>query len=230
MSAVDDRYNGSRRRRPQLNDEAADYVRQLILSGQLRSGEYIRPEALAQELEMSATPVREGLLSLRGEGFLFLEPRKGFVVAPLTADDIRDLFRAQALIAGELAYRACTRLDDRQINELREIQTRLIKAAEDRLYDDMEEHNYEFHRLINVAAGSAKLAWTLSLLTRNVPRRFYRSIPGWPAASMSEHSDVIDAFQRRDPDASRRKTEEHYDHAGALLAEHFDQMRESHSS
>jgi DNA-binding GntR family transcriptional regulator len=230
VSALDNGGDRAHRRRPQLNDEAADYVRQLIMSGQLQSGQYIRPEALAQQLEMSATPVREGLLSLRGEGFLFLEPRKGFVVAPLTADDIRDLFRVQALIAGELAYRACSRLEDRQVNELRGIQSRLMEAAEAQSADDMESYNNEFHRLINVAAGSVKLAWTLSVSTRNVPRRFYSSIPGWPAASMSEHSAIIDALQRRDPEASRRATEEHFDHAGTLLALHFEQMRSTLSA
>ena len=53
----------------------AGYVRELIMSGNLRPGEFIRQERIADELELSATPVREGLLSLRGEGFVELKPR-----------------------------------------------------------------------------------------------------------------------------------------------------------
>ena len=70
-------------RRGQLSDEVAGYVRELIMSGNLRPGEFIRQERIADELQLSATPVREGLLLLRGEGFLELKPRRGFVVAPL---------------------------------------------------------------------------------------------------------------------------------------------------
>src|ERR1700728_2398733 len=96
--------------RRQLSDEVASYVRELIMSGHLQPGDFIRQERIADELELSATPVREGLLCLKGEGFVQLKPRRGFVVAPLSAADIRDLFTAQALLAGELVGRAAVRM------------------------------------------------------------------------------------------------------------------------
>jgi hypothetical protein len=45
-------------RRGQLSDEVAGYVRELIMSGNLRPGEFVRQERIADELELSATPVR----------------------------------------------------------------------------------------------------------------------------------------------------------------------------
>jgi len=59
-----------KRRRPRLSDEAAAHVRELIISGQLTAGEFIRPATVAQEFDISATPAREGLLALQSEGFL----------------------------------------------------------------------------------------------------------------------------------------------------------------
>ena len=88
------------RHRPQLGAEAASYVRDLIVSGKLRGGDFIRAETVAQNLGISATPVREGLLQLRTQGLVRLEPRRGYVVVPLTGDDIRDVFTGQALLAG----------------------------------------------------------------------------------------------------------------------------------
>ncbi len=79
-----------KRRRPRLSDEAAAHVRELIISGQLTAGEFVRPETVAHELDISATPAREGLLALQSEGFLRVEPRRGFLVSPLSAQDIRD--------------------------------------------------------------------------------------------------------------------------------------------
>src|SRR6201997_233606 len=107
--------------RRQLSDEVASYVRELIMSGRLRSGEFIRQERIAEELQLSATPVREGLLSLKGEGFVELKPRRGFVVAPLSASDVRDLFTAQALLAGELVSRATAKLGPEGLVKLTDV-------------------------------------------------------------------------------------------------------------
>src|SRR5699024_6873484 len=87
--------------RPQLSEKATAHIRGLIMSGELQPGTLVRPETIGEELDISTTPTREALQSLRVEGFLELVPRHGFVVAPLTGQDIRDLFQVQALIGGE---------------------------------------------------------------------------------------------------------------------------------
>lgn len=213
-----------RPRRPQLNDEAAAFVREMIMSGQLQPGEFLRPDSVAETLGISATPVREGLLALRSEGFLLLEPRRGFVVAPLSAADIRDLFRAQSLLAGELAARAASRLQASDEEELDRLQEALADAAKEEDTDEMEVLNHNFHRVINRAADSRKLAWSLSVVARYVPSRFYAGIDGWPEASLVDHARIIKALHRRNAEASRSAMEAHVDHAGSLLAAHFDQL------
>src|SRR5881397_3995719 len=92
--------------RTQLLEEVAAYVRDLITSGNARPGQFLRIERIAEAVGVSQTPVREALLSLRSEGLVDLLPRRGFMVAPITPQDITDLFWAQSLIAGELAARA----------------------------------------------------------------------------------------------------------------------------
>ena len=96
--------------RQQLPEEVASYVRELIISGAVRPGEYLRMERIAEAVGVSNTPVREGLLALRSEGFVRLVPRRGFVVAPFTPQDVRDLFWAQAQLASELAARAAKKM------------------------------------------------------------------------------------------------------------------------
>lgn len=208
--------------RPQLSDEAAAYVRELVLTGQLRSGQFVRVDRIAEELEMSVTPVREGLLALRGEGFLELAPRRGFVVAELTEDDVRDMFWVQARLAGELAARATERLDAEQLDVLVELQGRINAALERGDLDEVEQCNHAFHRTINLAARSPKLSWFLRTATRYVPNRFYHRIGGWPDASRHDHTSVLDALRNKDAEAVRRAMEEHIVHAGQLLIAHAD--------
>src|ERR1700749_4065580 len=121
------------RPRGQPGDGGGSPVREQIMGGQLQPGEFVRQERVAEELELSATPVREALLQLKGEGFLELRPRRGFVVASLSPQDIRDLFTAQELLAGELVFRAAGRIGEDDLSELRRVleDTRKAVASDD---------------------------------------------------------------------------------------------------
>lgn len=212
-----------RPRRRQLSDEASSYVRGLIMSGELPPGTSVRPETIGEALDISTTPAREALQALRVEGFLELVPRKGFLVAPLTGEDIRDLFQAQALLAGELAARAAQRAADDDLRELEALHHELIAAARREDHDLLEEKNHAFHRQINQIAGSRKITWAMSLVTRYVPRAFYASIPGWPETTVEDHSALLEAIRARDPELTRSLMCEHIVRAGVQLAENFDQ-------
>ncbi|MFJ5956393.1 GntR family transcriptional regulator [Paenarthrobacter sp. NPDC092416] len=212
-----------KRVRPQLSDEASSYVRALIMSGSLRPGTQVRPEVLAEALQISTTPVREALQSLRVEGFLELVPRKGFQVAPLTGQDIRDIFRVQALIGGELAARATHNATDEDLAELEALHHELIAAAARHDHASLEEKNHAFHREINLLADSRKIIWAMGLVSRYVPRRFYSSIEGWPKATVDDHSKLLEAIRSKDATTARAEMEEHLMHSGELLAAHFDE-------
>lgn len=216
-------------KRPQLSDDAAAYVRDLIMSGQLPPGSSVRPEVIGGALGISTTPAREGLQALRVEGFLQLLPRRGFIVAPLTGQDIRDLFTAHALIAGELAARASDLADDSDIAELEALQHELLAAAQRRDLLLLEEKNHAFHRQINRIADARKIAWVIGLVDRYVPRLFYSSIEGWPQATADDHSTILEAIRSHDRDAARAAMARHIIHSGDLLAAQFDKRTVSDS-
>lgn len=208
--------------RPQLSQEAAAHVRALIMAGELKPGTPVLAETIAEVLGISTTPAREGLQSLRVEGFLELIPRHGFQVAPLTGTDIRDLFQIQGLIAGELAARATTAATSEDIEELDALHHELIAAARRHDQRVLEEKNHAFHREINVIAGSRKIIWALGLLSRYVPREFYSSITGWPQATVDDHALLLESIRSRDAEAARTAMHQHLIHAGELLADYFD--------
>jgi DNA-binding GntR family transcriptional regulator len=209
-------------RRRQLSDEVAAYVRELIMSGQVGHGEFLRLERIAEDLGISVTPVREALLSLRGEGFVTLEPRRGFMPAPLSRQDVQDLFEAQAYFAGELAARAAEKIAPAELEALERTQGLLERAAGDRDAEGIERANHQFHRVINLSAQSPKTAWLLQLVVRYAPRRFYPSIQGWPQASVDDHQIVLAALRAGDADAARNAMRAHIRHAGTLLIVHLE--------
>ncbi|HZZ52183.1 MAG TPA: GntR family transcriptional regulator [Pseudonocardia sp.] len=216
-------FRGNGRRRQQLPEEVASYVRELIISGRVRPGEFLRMEPIAEAVEVSNTPVREGLLMLASEGFVRLVPRRGFVVAPFTQQDIRDLFWAQAQLAGELAARAAKKITPEQIATLESILEQFDVAVERGDTEQVAELGHAFHRQINLAADSQRLALVLSSVVKHLPNRFYATIEGHVESTRNEHPLMVEALRERNVRKARSITEKHIlegaDHIIALLEE-----------
>ncbi|ACY99887.1 MULTISPECIES: GntR family transcriptional regulator [Thermomonospora] len=210
--------------RPQLGDEVAARLREQIMEGRIRPGQYLRLERLAAEFGISVTPVREALQSLRSQGFVLLEPRRGFVVAPLSRQDVQDLFWVQADIAAELAARAATTLTTGTLRELNAIQHAMGRSVEAGRIDLVEEHNHDFHRCINLAARSAKLAWSLGAVARYVPRGLYGRLPDWPRIALEDHRRILAALREADPEETGAAMRAHIMRAGELLIAHLERQ------
>lgn len=208
--------------RRQLSDEVASYLRQGIMAGEYASGQPIQAEAVGEALAVSATPVREALQALKAEGFLELTPRRGFSVAPLVARDIRDIFEAHALIAGELAARAAAAAEASDIERMESLHEELMAAANTGDHEALEQKNHEFHRLVYRLAGSDRLRWALGVFVKYVPRMFYSQIEGWPSTTARDHAAVINAIKLGDEEASRAAMATHIRNAGELLADHYE--------
>ncbi|ALJ19271.1 GntR family transcriptional regulator [Microbacterium sp. No. 7] len=211
--------------RRQLSDEVVSYLRQAIMAGEFAPGEAVRAEVVGEALEVSATPVREAFQALRAEGFLELVPRKGFTVAPLTAADIRDIFEAHALLAGELTARAARNATRADLDALEALHRELMDAAEGGDTALLEQKNHEFHRAIYRLAGSERLRWALGTFAKYVPRAFYAEIEGWPETTVADHGAVMTALVAADADAAREAMAAHIRNSGEKLAEHFAATR-----
>ena len=196
-------------RRQQLPEEVAAYVRELIMSGAVREGDFLRMERIAEAMGVSNTPVREGLLTLSNQGFVRQIPRRGFVVAPLTRQDIRDLFWVQAMLAGELAGRAAKNISAESLDRLDQIMNahEIARAKDDKRALDSLGH--AFHREINLAADSRRLAMVLGSVVRLLPLDFYAKIAGWVDAAHDQHPEIVQALRKGNATKARKLTERH---------------------
>ena len=197
------------RDRRQLPEEVATYVRELIISGQVRPGSFLRLEPIAEALGVSTTPVREGLLALRSEAFVRLIPRRGFVVEGFTPQDILDLFLVQADIASELAARTAIRISTEQLGELEAIERANEQAIDAGDNEAVARWGHAFHRAVNLAADSPRLANLLGSVVRQLPNRFYVAIEGQVLSIQHNHPLLIESFRARDPESARRHMREH---------------------
>jgi len=209
--------------RPQLAEDVARHVRRRIFDGTYVAGQYIRLDQLATELGVSVTPVREALFVLSAEGLLSQQPRRGFVVVSLTGRDLTDVANVQAHIGGELAARAAVNITDEQLRELEKVQTELEDAYASDDDDRAVRLNHEFHKAINVAADSPKLAQLMSQITRYAPESVFPTITGWPDQSTEHHRKLLAALEERDEDLARTLMSEHLAAGASPLIEHLTQ-------
>lgn len=213
---------GGLARRAQLSDEVAVYVREAVMSGQLRPGEFIRLDAVADRLGTSVTPVREALMQLRGQDIVKLLPRRGYVVAPLSRVDVEDLFDVQAHLSGELAERAARAIDPARIASLVAINRRLGRAVRANSPAEIEQAEIDFHRGVNAAAHSRKLAFLLGNASNYLPQHFYSADAQWRSAANRDHTEILAALRAADGKAARAAMQAHVLAGKHRLLAHLD--------
>ena len=98
------------------------------------------------------------------------------------------------------------------------------QAHEDGRTDQVEQLNHEFHRALNTAAESPRLAYVLRTFTLYAPRLFFAEIDGWSQASASDHRAIIAGLRAGDADQAADAMAEHV-LRGTLLADHVDRQQ-----
>lgn len=208
-------------RRRNLAEDVADHIRQEILAGRMRPGERIDQDAIATQLGVSRLPVREAIISLDQEGLIESIPRRGAYVTRLEREDIADHYQLFGQVAGLAAARAVTRLDDAGLAELIALHESM-HATED--LETQQRLNHEFHRLINTAAASQRIAGMLRLLSRSLPMPYVDFPQEWLREADRQHQEIIDAFRRRDTLAAQRAMEQHISASGRHAIDVLDAM------
>ncbi len=106
------------RRPPTAQEAVLAALRQAIGSGELRPGEQVRQDALAERFGVSRVPLREALKILEGEGSVTYLPHRGYFVAELSLADLEEVYRIRELLEEEAVRTAVPRLTADGLDEL----------------------------------------------------------------------------------------------------------------
>ena len=144
-------------------DQVKNILRDAIFAGELKRGDTLNINELAQQLGVSATPVREAMAILERDGLIELNPRRMAMV--LGADDqyIIGYYRIRKLLEGEAAYQAATHGKDRfpELNKILEMDAKAAQA-----YDRKRcsEANTAFHHILGEMSDNRRLSIMISEL------------------------------------------------------------------
>lgn len=193
-----------------LAQEVYRRLHEAIISGVYRPNQRLIETDLAEELDASRTPVREGLQRLEVEG-LVASVRRGWVVREHTADEIRDIYDIRVALEGHAARLAAERGTDEQLDEIAAIHRRSQDVSDEDGRSWLVDANNVFHEAIIAAARNDRLA---HLILRNRSYYFnYRLARLYSerdaSTSIEGHAAIVDALMRRDGRAAEEAVQQH---------------------
>jgi DNA-binding GntR family transcriptional regulator len=183
-----------------LREKILETIRDAILKGSMRPGERVSEPDLAERFGISRTPIREAFRQLESEGYLEVIPRKGAIVASLSARDIEEFYAIKIILEGFAARMAAEKLTDKEIERLEAINERLAQIADEGDVKGFFRVHNEFHEVFIRAAGNDKLLEMITQLVMRFKRLRLASLsqPGRMEISVEEHRNMIAAFKAHD--------------------------------
>ncbi len=199
----------------------AELIREMIVEDRLPPGTPIRERALAEQLQVSRTPLREALKILTAEGLVEHTPRRGVVVANPSDEEVRELLQLLGVVEAYAGELACASATEEEIREIKALHLEMLAAYTrgDRL--GYFKRNQDIHLALVRATGNRTLIDHHRTLNARVYRIRYvcnLKTERWESA-IKEHEAILEALGRRDPAATAALLKTH-------VLEAFEKMLE----
>lgn len=190
--------------RSRLADQVYELLKERILTRQLLPGERLSVPALAHELQLSRSPVREAVQRLVQEGLGTERPHSGAVVASADLRALIDLYLVRAELEGLSCQLAAAASDDQLITELEAIQDEHEAAHDAGTRSQMIRADVDFHARVARAADNPELTRMLEPVLQRMLLGMLEADRDWPVQAMAEHRGIIAALRAGDPSEARR--------------------------
>jgi GntR family transcriptional regulator of gluconate operon len=192
--------------------EIVTILRKEIISGRIAPGERLMEAELAETLNISRVPIREGIRTLVAEGLLYTEPHHGTFVVELTPKDIEEIYEVRLALECQAAVRLCrtmTEEDKIQLDQYIEAFRNESKEHDDvALYDlDMR-----FHETLCRLSGNQRLEKAWSQLGSQLRMCFAVFVQKYRFEDFPQrHQAIVDALKTRKPEIVTKVLKEHID-------------------
>ncbi len=218
---------GLLRRTPRLVDEVADRLRESIVDGTFPAGTPLPQVAMAAQLGVSRTPLREALRVLDSEGLVRSSDNRTVEVVEIGPDDLREMYELREVIDG-LAARLAARKGLSAQDEQRARHLLDEMAGSSDPYDPVRRNraHAEFHELFALASGNAKVQSFASLIRTSSAMLYLPLVRDIAAKNLAaanpdktykkflddaqaQHRDILEAVVERKPAAAEDEARRH---------------------
>ena len=173
-------------------------LRAAILSCALRPGAQIQERQLAEQYQVSKSPIRDALLKLEEQNLVEVMPRRGYRVKRISLTDARELYEMRQILERESIVRLIEAASNETLAELDTFRSLPPSVS----LPEWIEYNSAFHGFIAANCGNSRLGRAGCEAIEQYERLTYVSVTSSSELSLddfvAEHGAIIDAIQKRD--------------------------------
>lgn len=209
-----------------LTDNVYEAVKALVMDHAIAPGARVNIDALARQLQVSQTPLREALARLESDGLVTKEPLRGYSATPLlTWQQLDDLYELRLLIEPWAAGSAAANITPQGQERLQAELATCSEAPEGGSYDDykrLSAHDSRFHDLIMELAGNSSVrdAFAKTHCHLHGFRLYYGSGIGMKA--LKEHQRITRAIASKNTERANAAMRAHLESARKRFRVVFD--------
>jgi DNA-binding GntR family transcriptional regulator len=197
-----------------LSDQVADQLRQAILLGQLRPGQRIIEQEIAEALALSRGPVRDALRILQNERLVVINPYRGASVAKLTLRDAEEIYSLREELELLALRYAVDNASDAQIAELNLIIDRMVEQlSRDHTHAETIDTDLDFHQTLCRISGHSRVlsAWSALRSQVSLVMLSHQVLEGLDLSEVAVqwHRQLVSEMLRRDTQAAEQSLRKH---------------------
>ncbi len=184
-----------------MSTSVYDDIKQRIVLLEIQPGSPINTKALAQELGVSVTPVREALIRLEADGLVHRVPNGTARVTEVHLHDLKDVLEARLLLIEQIARLATQRVREEELAKMREIVESMRGESERRRLIQLDS---QFHHVVYEATRNQALSQLADLMRNHIMRLWYyvSDEDAYWQDLIRDRGRLIEAFAARDIDVA----------------------------
>jgi DNA-binding GntR family transcriptional regulator len=214
---------GASIQRQSTTEQATEAIRQAILSGRLPPGTPLREAALAAELGISRSTLREAARTLESERLVRYQMNRGIVVADITGPDVADIYAARAAVELAAADALTGHRDPAVYASLADLVEQIERAFDQGDIAAVLDSDRLFHATLVAATGSPRLRRFHGQLQQEqrLALALAERSRGELGRTADDHRQLLDAL-RRSPEQARAELTSHLQAGAAELQRLLD--------
>ena len=220
--AVPSAVAGLLRRPARLGDAVYAAIFERIMALEITPGERISVDAVARQLGVSQTPIREAMARLESEGLVRKTPLVGYsATARLTTAELTDLYEMRLQLEPFAARKCAALMPEAVIEQLEALCQDMADLAGKEgaaAYAQFAQLDMAFHDQIAVSAGNALVAEALGRLHTHVHLFRLQAQAKVPDAANAEHAQLVAAIRARDGDRAKAAMRDHIERSWRRFA------------
>lgn len=188
-----------------------EHLRQLIVNGDLKPGQRLVQDELAESLGVSRTPVREALNRLAHEGWVTISKYKGAIVTEFSPNDLEEIYTVRCALESYAVSLAAETITENELDQLASYLADMSTAFQTQQFEKLLEAHQLFHMAIYKVSGKQRMIELIgnymdqSMAYQRIALGFGRGA----SDPISEHSRIYQALKQHDVNEANHQMQVH---------------------